>query len=79
MPSSVAVISVPPDILYSNVSPSTSLPTRVVAPDPSSSKLTASTEARAGASLTAVTVRVTVAVAERSPSLAVNVKLSSPL
>ena len=55
-----------------------SLPDRVVEPDPSSSKLTASTAARAGASFTAVTVKVTVASAERFPSLAVNVKLSSP-
>ena len=78
-PSTVAVISLPPDTLYVKSVLSISLPTKVVEPDPSSSKLTASTVARVGASLTAVTANVTVADAESSPSLTVNVKLSSPL
>ena len=78
-PSTVAVISLPPDTEYVKPSPSISLPDSVVEPEPSSSKLTADTAASTGASFTGVTVNVTVAVAEYSPSLAVNVKLSSPL
>ena len=58
MPSSVAIISVPPDILYVKSLLSTSLPESVVDPDPSSSKLTPGTAASVGASLTGVTVTV---------------------
>ena len=72
VPSTVAVISVPSDTEYVKSSPSISLPDRDVEPAPSSSKLTVATAARVGASLTAVTVKVTVALAESSPSLAVN-------
>ena len=45
----------------------------------SSSKLTSDTLASTGASLTAFTVKLTDAVSDRSPSVTVNVKLSSPL
>ena len=57
-PSTVAVISLPPDTLYVKSVLSISLPESVVDPDPSSSKLTADTAASVGASLTGVTVTV---------------------
>ena len=79
MPSSDAVISVPPVILKIKSSPSISLPDRLVEPDPSSSKDTSETVARTGASLTAETETVTFALAKYSPSHTLNVKLSSPL
>ena len=59
-PSTVAVISVPPETEYVKASPSTSLPDKVVDPEPSSSKLTVSTAASVGASLTGTTVTVNV-------------------
>ena len=66
-------------MLYVRSSPSTSLPDKLVEPDPSSSKDTSDTVARTGASLTAATVTDTSAVAVYSPSDTLNVKLSAPL
>ena len=60
-------------------SPSTSLPDKLVEPDPSSSKDTSETLARTGASFTAAIVKVTVASDVNSPSDTLNVKLSLPL
>jgi len=78
-PSTVAVISVPPDTEYDKSSPSISLPDRDVEPDPSSSKVTVATAARVGASFTGVTVTVNVCVPVKLPSVTVAVKSSEPL
>ena len=66
-------------MLYVSSSPSTSSADRLKLPDKSSSKLTSDTLARTGASLTAVTLRVTLALEDSLPSDTLNVKLSSPL
>ena len=79
LPSNVAVMSVPLDTLYNNSSPSTSLPDKLVLPEPSSSKDTLEISARTGASLTGLTVKVNVSEADKSPSLTVTVKDSLPL
>ena len=79
MPLRLAIIILPPDMLKVRLSPSTSLADKLVEPEASSSKDTSETLARTGASLTALTVRVTLASSDNSPSLTVNVKLSSPL
>ena len=75
----MAVISLPPETEYVKSVLSTSKPTRVVEPDPSSSKLTASTAASNGASLTGVTVTVNICELENSPSVTVAVNDSLPL
>ena len=78
-PSTVAVISLPPVTVYVKSVLSISLPTNVVDPDPSSSKLTAETAASVGASLTALTVTVNDCDATNSPSVTVAVNVSEPL
>ena len=79
MPLSVAVISLPPDILNVRSSPSTSLPDRLVEPEPSSSKDTSDTVASTGASFTDSMDTTTSAVAANCPSETLNIKLSEPL
>ena len=79
MPSSVAVISLPPDILKVKSSPSISEPDRLVEPEPSSSKLTSEIVARTGASLTADILTLTLALDDSLPSETLKLKLSSPL
>ena len=59
-PLTVAVISVPPETEYVKPSPSISLPDNVTEVELSSLKLTASTAASVGASLTGATVTVNV-------------------
>ena len=66
-------------MLYVRSSPSISSPDRLVEPDPSSSKLTLDTVASTGASLTADTLTLTLALDDSLPSETLNVKLSSPL
>ena len=78
-PSTVAVISLPPDTLYVKSVLSISLPTRVVEPDPSSSKVTPDTAASVGASLTGVTGTVNDCEPDKLPSVTVAVKSSEPL
>ena len=73
------MISLPPDMLKVKSSPSTSLPDRLVDPLPSSSKDTSDTDANVGASFTADTLRLTLALDDSLPSETLNVKLSSPL
>jgi len=79
LPDRIASISNPPEILNSKLSPSTSLADKLVAPDPSSSKDTSDIAANTGASLTADTLSVTVALSLSSPSDTLKLKLSSPL
>ena len=80
LPSNVAVISVPPDMLNVVLSPSsTSLLDKLKDPAPSSSKDTSDTLASTGASLTGVTVKTNVSASERLPSLTVTVNDSLPL
>ena len=79
MPLSVAVISLPPDILNVRSSPSTSFADKLVEPEPSSSKFVSDTAARTGASLTADILKLTLALDDSLPSETLNVKLSSPL
>ena len=66
-------------MLYVSSSPSTSLADRSKLPDKSSSNDTSDTVASTGASFTADILRLTLALDENSPSLTLNVKLSSPL
>ena len=66
-------------MLYVSSSPSISSADRLKLPDKSSSKITSDMLARTGASLTAVTLRVTLALEDSLPSDTLNVKLSSPL
>ena len=68
LPSSVAVISPPPEILNVKSSPSTSLADKLVLPDPSSSNDTSETLARTGASFTGVTDNSKDCVSVSSPS-----------
>ena len=75
----MAVISLPPVILNVSASPSTSDAETLMLVLVSSSKATSDTVANTGASLTGSIVSVTLAVSSSSPSLTVNVKLSSPL
>ena len=79
LPFSAAVISDPADILYVNSSPSTSLPTKLTLPVKSSSNTTLGIELKTGASFTEFTVKLTDALSDKAPSLAVKVKLSEPL
>ena len=60
LPSTVAVISVPPATLKVKSSPSISLADKLTLPDASSSKLTSDTVASTGASFTPSTVTVNV-------------------
>ena len=66
-------------MLYVSTSPSTSLPDKLADPLPSSSKLTSDTLSRMGASFTADTLRVTLALEDSNPSDTLKLKLSSPL
>ena len=65
-------------MLYASSSPSTSSAVKLKLPDKSSSKLTSDTLARTGASLTAVTLTLTLALEDSTPSDTLKVKLSSP-
>ncbi len=66
-------------MLKVNASPSISSPDRLVEPDPSSSKLTSETVANIGASFTADTLKLTLALDDSLPSETLKLKLSSPL
>ena len=79
LPSSVAVISLPPVILNVRASPSTSDAETLILVLVSSSKDISYIVASTGASFTGSIVNVTVALSSSSPSDTVNVKLSSPL
>ena len=69
----------PPVILNSRLSPSTSSADKLIEPLPSSSKLTSDTVASTGASFTASMVKLIDATSDKEPSDTLNVKLSSPL
>ena len=79
LPSSVAVISVPPAILYVKSSPSISLADKLTFPDKSSSNDTSDTVASTGASFTPSTVTAKVCSEINSPSVTVAVNDSVPL
>ena len=64
--------------MYVKSSPSTSLPDKLVEPDPSSSKDTSETDANVGASLTADILKLTLALDDSLPSDTLKLKLSSP-
>ena len=74
-----AEILSPPVILNDRSSPSISLADKIKILESSSSKTTFDKVASTGASFTAVTLRLTLAVDKSIPSLTLNTKISFPL
>ena len=79
LPSSVASMLFPPDMLNVRSTLSTSLAKSSIDDEPSSSKDTSDTSAKTGASLTAFTVTSNVSESNSSPSVTVTVNDSLPL